>query len=111
MLSCWESKFFHNDDSISKDEIHIIRSDFGESGSYGLSFWSICLGHNTYAGPIRGKRYNATPIKGPVLNKYDKKTHYKTYSFNVITQVSDEKIIKNLTINASYAPPQNYFSI
>ena len=39
MLSCWKINIFNNNYSITKDEIHMIRSDFEESVSCGSSFW------------------------------------------------------------------------
>ena len=39
---------FHNNYYISKDDIHITRTDFGNSVSYGSRFQSIFIGHNTY---------------------------------------------------------------
>ena len=74
---------FYNNDSISKYDIYIIRSAFGESGSYGSRFRPRHLGHNTYKLPRRGKKDNVTPIQGPVL-KNDKHFYYKRCSLNFI---------------------------
>ena len=41
ILSWWERNKFYDTYSITKDEMHIIRSSSGESGSYGLSFCGI----------------------------------------------------------------------
>ena len=58
---------FYNIYSISKDVIHIIRNAFWDSGCYGSFFLEICLGHNTYTVPSRGKKANFTPIQIPLL--------------------------------------------
>ena len=63
MLSWLERNIFYNNDYISKYEIHIIRSAFGESGSYGSSFEEICLVQNTYTGHKILKGDNSTPIQ------------------------------------------------
>ena len=60
------------------DEIHIIRINFGESGSYGSKFQARYLRKYMYTGPRIGKIANFTPIKGPVLNN-DKNYHNKIY--------------------------------
>ena len=52
---------------ITKDEMYIIISAFGDSGSYGTKFSEICLGHNLCTGPRRITMPNFTPIQGPVL--------------------------------------------
>ena len=93
---------FYNYYYISKDEMNIIRTGFGDAGSYGSRFQSRCLGHNNYTGPRWSKKANITPIQGPVL-KNGKIFHHKIDSFNVNTQIMDEKIINNLTIKASCA--------
>ena len=49
-------EFFYNNYYITADEIHIIRSAFVESGSYGSGFREIYLVKNTYTGPRRGNR-------------------------------------------------------
>ena len=56
MLSWWDRNNFYNNYSIIKYEIYIIRSDFGESVSYGSRFWSRFLEHNNCTGPRRGNR-------------------------------------------------------
>ena len=67
LLSWWERNIFYNNYYISKYRINIIKTDFGESISYGSSFQSECLGYNTYIGPRIFKRDNATPIQVHVL--------------------------------------------
>ena len=57
--------------SISKDEINIIRSAFGDSGSCCSRFISICLVHNINTYPRKEKRDNITLIQRLVL-KNDK---------------------------------------
>ena len=101
---------FYNNYYISNDEIHIIKSAFGDSGSYGSRFRVIFLVNNTYTRPRRCKRDNVTPIRGPVL-KNCKKIHNERYSFNLIPPILAEKIINNLTIKASCAPRIIDFSI
>ena len=64
---------FYNNSSISKDEIHIIRSGFVESGTYSSRFWVTCPVHNNYTVPIRGKKDTFSLNQGPVP-KNDKKS-------------------------------------
>ena len=101
---------FDNYYYISKDEMNIIRSGFGDAGSYGSRFQSRCLGHNNYTGSRWIKKANITPIQGPVL-KNDAKYHFKIYSFNVISQTFYEKIMNDLTIKYFYAPKIMYPTI
>ena len=61
MLSWLDRNNFNNYYPIEKDERYIIIGDFGESGSYGASFWEIFLGHKTYKGPRRWNQANDTP--------------------------------------------------
>ena len=68
------------------------------------------IGNNTYTSPRRVKRDNVTPIQGPVL-KNDAKYNFKIYSFNVIFQTFDEKIMNDLTIKYFYAPKIMYPTI
>ena len=76
---------FYNTYYISKDEIHIVRSDFGDSGSYSWIFWARFQGQNTYTGSRRGKRVIFVPIQVHVL-KHDE-NHYRRDFFNVIPQI------------------------
>ena len=56
---------------ISKDAINIIRSAFGESGSYGSKIQGKCPVQDSYTRIIRSKRSNVTPIQVLVI-KIDK---------------------------------------
>ena len=78
MFSRRERNKFYNTNSITKYEINIIRSSFGEARSYGSRFWSICLGNNAYTDPRRDNKENVTPIQGPVL-KNDKNSLQKIF--------------------------------
>ena len=46
-------KYFYNNYSIAKDELHIIITTYGESIVYGSRFRAICQGNNTYIDPGR----------------------------------------------------------
>ena len=102
--------FFLNNFSTSKNEIRTIRTDFGESRSYGSSIWDIFLVNKTSTCTRRDKWGNDTPMQGPLLNN-DIHSHYKIYLFNVITQILAGKIINNLTIKASSYSIIIYFAI
>ena len=52
--------------------------------------------------PQESKIANVNPIQGHVLNN-DINFHNKIYSFDVITQILANKIIKYITIKASFA--------
>ena len=67
MLSWWERNEFYNTYYIKNNEIHIIRGDFGYSGSYGSRFWERCTGHNKYTISRIDNSVNFTPIQRPVL--------------------------------------------
>ena len=103
MLSWWYRNKFYNTYYITKDEIHIIISDFGEYGSCGSIVCEICLGKNTYTGPRTINMENSTPIQVPVLKNY-KTFYYKRYYFNIIPQIFTGEIINYITIKASCGP-------
>ena len=69
MLSWRQRNIYYNNYYIPKDEIQIIRINYGESGSYGSIFWARYVGQNTYTGPIIFNREIVTPIQGPILKK------------------------------------------
>ena len=73
MLSWWDSNMFYYYYYISKDAINIIRSAFGESGSYGSKIQGKCPVQDSYTRIIRSKRSNVTPIQVLVI-KIDKIT-------------------------------------
>ena len=95
--------FFYNPYYVSNDEIHIMRTYFVKSGSYGWMFWAIFLNHNTYTSSRRVKRDNYTPINVPILENYIN-FHYKRYSFNAIPQILSKKNINDLAMKVSIAP-------
>ena len=77
----------------------MIRTTFGNSGYYGSRFWAMFLVNNTYAGTMRGKSDNVTPIQVPVL-KNDKFSLQRRL-FNFFPKISAENIFNNITIKAN----------
>ena len=67
ILSWWQRNILYHPYSISKNEINIIRSVFGQSVSYDSIFLAIFLVCNMYTVHRKGKIYSVTPIQGPVL--------------------------------------------
>ena len=96
MLSWWKRNLFYNTYFISKYATHTIRSDFGNSVSYGSICRSRCIRYNTFTYPRRGKIVNVNPIQGPFL-KNGIHFHKKRDSFNFVPQILADNIINDPT--------------
>ena len=89
--------------SFLKYVIHAIIFAFGNSGTYVSRSKELYLIHNTYTGPMIGKRANPTPTQGLVLKNYIH-FHGKSDSFNLIPQILSEKFIIHLKIKSFFTP-------